>query len=270
MENLRNFDPLTEPWTGSRLPELNRYFESRSPEVLLQAAAERFGDRLVMATGFGPSGVVLMHLLSQAGLQIPVFYLQTDLLFPETLALRDRLRERFGLQFIEVHCGLSLDDQARQYGPNLWQSNPDLCCHLRKVVPLRRFLADKEAWITGIRRDQSTSRANIRLIDWDRANGLIKLNPLAGWTKRQVWTHIVAHNLPYNSLHDRGYPSIGCHPCTRPVNADEPERAGRWPGRAKTECGIHLQDTGDWGLQTLQLTNSQTIFWRHGNEHLSL
>ena len=164
-------------WTKEHLPSISHYFEHRPAEQLLGDALDHFGDELVMATGFGTSGVVLMHIVSQLRPQTTFFYLQTDLLFPETMALRDRLVERLGIRFTEVHCGLSLEAQAEQHGSDLWSHSPDLCCHLRKVVPLRRYLADKSAWITGLRRDQSASRANTPLVAWDAANGLVKLNP---------------------------------------------------------------------------------------------
>jgi phosphoadenosine phosphosulfate reductase len=228
-------------WTKEHLPSISRYFEYRPAEQLLGDALDNFGDEIALATGFGTSGVVLMHMVAQLRPQTTVFYLQTDLLFPETMALRDRLSERLGIQFTEVHSGLSLEAQVEQHGPDLWAHNPDLCCHLRKVVPLRRYLIDKKAWITGLRRDQSAARANTPLVAWDAANGLVKLNPLAGWTGKDIWRYLYINDLPYNELHDQGYPSVGCQPCTRPVARGEDERAGRWAGWEKTECGIHLQ-----------------------------
>lgn len=236
--------PAVLPWVPANLDSISRRFEGRHPRELLQWGATTFGEDIVMATGFGVSGIVLMHMASQLRTRLTVFFLQTDLLFLETMALRSQLTERLGVRFVEVHSGLSLEDQRLQYGDKLWQSNPDLCCQLRKVNPLRRFLADKRAWITGIRRDQSASRADAPLVSWDRAHDLVKLNPLAGWTRDQVWTYIYQHQLPYNPLHDQGYPSLGCTHCTRQVKAGDPERAGRWAGFDKTECGIHVQPDG--------------------------
>jgi len=228
-------------WSPAVLPSLSQQFEGRRPDELLRAALAAFGPDLVLATGFGPSGVVLMHMLAHLSPETPVFYLQTDLLFPETLAVRDELAARLGLKFIEIHCGLSLTEQAAAHGPDLWQRNPDLCCHLRKVSPLRQFLADKAAWVTGLRRDQSTARAQTPLLAWDMVNGLVKLNPLVAWSEADVWGYIAVHHLPYNVLHDQGYPSLGCIPCTRSVAEGQDVRAGRWAGWNKTECGIHLQ-----------------------------
>lgn len=242
-------ETLTVPQTPlsrqpANLPHISRRFEGRAAQELLRWGLATYGDDIALATGFGPSGVVLMHMVSQLRPETTVFYLQTDLLFAETLALRDQLAARLGLRFREIHCALSLDDQRRQYGPELWRHNPDLCCRLRKVVPLRRFLAGQRAWIAGIRRDQSPARAATPLVGWDHANQVVKLNPLAFWTDEQVWAYIGRYHLPYNSLHDAGYPSLGCVPCTRAVAPGEDARAGRWPGQDKIECGIHIQPDG--------------------------
>jgi phosphoadenosine phosphosulfate reductase len=139
-----------------------------------------------------------------------------------------------------LHSGLSLAAQADQHGPALWSHDPDRCCQLRKVAPLRQYLATQRAWISAIRRDQTRHRASAGLVEWDRTNGLVKLNPLAAWTAGQVWAYVLKYELPYNPLHDQGYPSIGCWPCTRAVAAGADPRSGRWAGLAKTECGIHL------------------------------
>jgi phosphoadenosine phosphosulfate reductase len=137
---------------------------------------------------------------------------------------------------------LTPEEQARVYGEALWKRNPDLCCNARKVEPLRRKLSQLDAWITSIRRDQTAARAGVRKIQWDEKFDLVKINPLADWTSKQVWRYIVAHDVPYNSLHDQNYPSIGCTHCTRAIRAGEDPRAGRWPGFAKTECGLHQKD----------------------------
>ncbi|KAA3661684.1 MAG: phosphoadenylyl-sulfate reductase [Chloroflexi bacterium] len=236
--------PRSLNWFPANLGAFNRRFEEQSPEVVLRWGLTTFNEDIVLATGFGPSGVVLMHMVSQIRAETAVFFLQTDLFFPETLALRDELRERFNINFVEVHSGLSLNEQAIQFGSALWQRNPDLCCRLRKVNPMRRYLSEKKAWITGVRRDQGRSRANTQIVAWDNANHLIKLSPLATWRREQVWDYIYKNNLPYNDLHDHGYPSIGCLPCTKPVAAGEDERAGRWANMEKTECGIHIQPDG--------------------------
>ena len=145
-----------------------------------------------------------------------------------------------GIRFERVHSGISLPMQALRHGEKLWERDPDTCCQIRKVMPQRQFLASYDAWITGIRRDQTAFRANTGLVEWDYANKMVKLNPLAAWTSDQVWEHIKKHDLPYNPLHDYGYPSIGCWTCTNPVEPGQDPRAGRWAGTTKTECGIHL------------------------------
>jgi phosphoadenosine phosphosulfate reductase len=228
-------------WTRSELKLVSDHFEGRRPEEILQWGIDSFAPGLALATGFGAEGVTLMHMVSQLAPETTVFYLDTELLFPETYELRDQLAERLGLTFTRVATRLTLDEQARQYGDALWARDPNQCCHLRKVQPLREYLLFKDAWITAIRRDQTTARAKAGLVEWDSANGLVKLNPLAGWTKADVWAYLHIHELPYNRLHDRGYKSIGCWPCTRAVAPGEDDRAGRWSGFGKTECGIHLK-----------------------------
>lgn len=194
-----------------------------------------------MGTGFGASGVVLMDLLSHVRPGATVFYLDTDLLFSETHALRDRLATRFDLDIVRVHSGVALDEQAEQHGDELWNRDPDRCCFIRKVKPLRAYLADKTAWITAIRRDQSPTRTDTEHVEWSAANEVVKVNPLADWTADDIWSYIERHNLPYNPLHDEGFPSIGCIPCTARADEDDDPRAGRWSGSSKTECGLHLE-----------------------------
>lgn len=143
------------------------------------------------------------------------------------------------MRIIRVEPVVSLDEQAAAYGPALWSREPDRCCALRKVEPLRRFLQGYRAWITGLRRQQSPTRAGTRPVEWDQRFGLVKVNPLFRWSRDEVWRYIRDHDVPYNPLHDRGYPSIGCWPCTTPVAPGEDERAGRWRGFHKTECGLH-------------------------------
>lgn len=243
--SIKTIDTPVRNWKPANLGRISQRFEQQHPKELLRWALATYGDNMVVATGFGGSGIVQMHMISQIRPKTTFFYLQTDVLFPETLALRDELAERLGIQFTEVHSGLSLGEQAFQYGRVLWTRNPDLCCLMRKVEPMKQFLADKRAWVTAIRRDQSASRAQTQLVDWDDTNGLIKLAPLATWTKEQVWDYIEAHNLPYNALRDAGYGSIGCMPCTRPLRDGETdERAGRWAGTDKIECGLHIQPDG--------------------------
>lgn len=236
-------DTPTTNWSPEQLALVNDGLQDASPRTVLQWGLEQFGSRLAIATGFGPSGVVLLHIASKLDQDATYFYVDTDLLFDETYAFRDALAERLGIRFTRVHSGLDLNEQADRFGEKLWARDPNQCCFLRKVQPLRRFLATQEAWATGIRRDQSKSRQGIGLVEWDRINHLPKLNPLAGWTEEDIWAYIELHELPYNPLHDQGYPSLGCVPCTRAVAPGEDPRAGRWPGHSKTECGIHTADS---------------------------
>ena len=235
---------LTRETSPEDLQRISAEFENASPETILRWASENFGKDLAVATGFGAEGCVLVAMLSSISAEARIFYLDTDLLFPETYELRDRLETRYGVRFERRTPRLSIADQASKYGERLWERQPDLCCRLRKVEPLQEMLKGARAWVTAIRREQSLQRANIGLVERDEKFGLIKINPLATWSSRDVWEYIVRHEVPYNPLHDHGYPSIGCVPCTTPVRIGEDMRAGRWRGTGKTECGIHERNPG--------------------------
>ncbi len=222
---------------------LNDIFEGKHPDRVLQWSFDTYGSEVALGTGFGPSGVFLMHRIYKLGLGIPVFYLDTNLLFDQTYKLRDRLQEKLGIKITQVTPSLTLDEQKEKFGDELWNRNPDQCCYIRKVEPLKRYLSDKKGWITGIRRNQSDTRKNTRILEYDDINQVLKLNPLAELTSDEIWDYINDHELPYNPLHDDGYPSIGCIPCTSPVKDGEDERNGRWRGVDKTECGIHFSKT---------------------------
>jgi len=252
MTDLPITDIKTAEWTTETLKTVSDRFEGRSPEDILRWGFETFSPHIALATGFGAEGVILMHMTSLIAPDASVFYLDTDLLFKETYKLRDVLAERLGTRFTRVHSGVSLNEQADEHGPALWSVDPNLCCQIRKVKPLREFLSTQNAWITAIRRDQTKPRANAGIVEWDRTNALVKLNPLAGWTHDQVWDYIRAHDLPYNPLHDEGYPSIGCWPCTRPVADGADPRSGRWAGQDKNECGIHVQQQPDGTVSMLR------------------
>ena len=225
--------------------ELNAWsasFETKQPQDVLTAAIERYGQKIVLACSFGAEDVVLVDMVHRINPSVPLFYLDTDFLFRETYATRDRIIERYQLkptQVIQVKSLLTPQKQAAEYGDALWTGNPDQCCQLRKVEPLTRVLRGYDAWITGIRRDQAPFRANAGLIEWDQKFELIKVNPLARWTWTDVWTYIKIYDVPYNQLHDQHYPSIGCTYCTAPVAPGDDPRAGRWKNFAKTECGLH-------------------------------
>ena len=214
--------------------------EEMSAEDLLRWAHSEYGDRLCLTCSWQKQSSVLVHMVSELDLDIPVVELDTQLFFKETYETRQRLVERYDLDLIRPHV-LSVAEQHAQEGPNLWERDPDRCCHLRKVEPLIRVLDPYDAWITGIRRDQAPSRANAGKVERSERYGVWKLQPLADWSEADVWRYIAANEIPYNPLHDVGYRSIGCIPCTRPTRPDEEERAGRWAGSDKLECGIHLE-----------------------------
>jgi phosphoadenylyl-sulfate reductase (thioredoxin) len=232
--------------TSSALPEDDdpveiaaRTLEGRPPEEVLAEAATRFGPRVAFATGFGPEGCVLLDVIARHRLPVEVLTLDTGLLFPETLSLWRRLEERYGLTIRSVRPRLGVAEQAALHGPRLWERDPDHCCGMRKVEPLADALAGLDAWVTAIRREQTQERRDARVVERDRRFGLVKVNPLAPWTHAQVWEYIRENDVPFNALHSRGYPSVGCWPCTSPVREGEDARAGRWRHREKTECGLH-------------------------------
>ena len=227
-------------WSKEYLNILNSNFKNAEPAEILKWAVDNFGDKAAMGTGFGSSGLLLLHQIYRNNLDIPVFYIDTDLLFGETYRLKDRLEERFKISFQRVHTDVSLDEQAEEHLPELWRNNPNKCCLIRKVLPLKNYLSDKEGWISGVRRQQSESRNMTLIFEWDPLNEVLKINPLAEWSSQDVWDYIHINDLPYNPLHDAGYPSIGCVPCTDKVEPGEHERNGRWKSSDKMECGIHV------------------------------
>jgi phosphoadenylyl-sulfate reductase (thioredoxin) len=233
---------MVGPAVASEDPaELRRWSDSLANEPAAQVlalAAQRWPD-IRFSTAFGPEGCVLIDLIARHRLPIDVFTLDTGLLFPETHALWQRLQDRYGLPIRAVRPSLTVAQQGVLFGERLWERDPDRCCALRKIEPLRGALAGAQAWVTSIRRDQTRERSTAALAEWDERFSLVKLNPLAHWTGAAVWAYLRAHDVPVNALHERGYGSIGCQPCTTPVAAGEGARAGRWRGHEKTECGLH-------------------------------
>ncbi|HEY6400713.1 MAG TPA: phosphoadenylyl-sulfate reductase [Blastocatellia bacterium] len=222
------------------IKQLSRRFEAAGIEEILEWAAERFSPRLVMTSNFGAEGVVVIDHLARVAPRTPIIYLETGFQFAETDQLKERLRARYGMNIVRRRARLTVEEQDRIHGERLYEREPDLCCRIRKVEPLAEALKGYNAWVAALRRDQSPTRANIGVVEWNARHGLIKINPLAAWTRQQVWDYIVSHELPYNPLYDDGYASIGCVPCTRRVAAGAHERSGRWDGEKKLECGIHL------------------------------
>jgi phosphoadenosine phosphosulfate reductase len=212
------------------LPDVD--FEGMAAEDLLRWAAAEFGDRLCLTCSWQRQSSVLVHMVSELGLDVDVVELDTQVLFAETYETRDRLVERYGLKLKSFR---PIDAPDR-----LWETDPDRCCGIRKVEPLERALRGYDAWITGIRRGQSPTRANAQKVEWSERYGVWKVQPLVDWDAKRVDAYALVNEIPINPLHERGYPSIGCIPCTRPVREGEDERAGRWSGSGKLECGIHV------------------------------
>jgi phosphoadenosine phosphosulfate reductase len=223
----------------SDFSELNHSFEQRSLDDLLTWSLSTFGNKLALMTSFGPTGMVILDRLAKLSPGVKVITIDTDFLFEETYTLREQIQRRYPIQLEIRKSALTPAMQAEVYQPELWRVNPDLCCQLRKVIPLQEVISGLEAWITGLRRDQSSVRSTLPLVFWDTKYNLVKINPLANWTRDQVWSYLLENNIPYNPLHDQGYGSIGCIHCTQPNNNSGNERTGRWPGSSKTECGIH-------------------------------
>ncbi|TXK78076.1 phosphoadenylyl-sulfate reductase [Paenibacillus sp. N3.4] len=213
-------------------------FENQSPQAILKLAVDTFPS-LTLACSFGAEDVVLVDMLQKINPNVDIFYLDTNVHFAETYETRDRLEQHYGAKFVQVLPKLTLEEQAAQYGEELWKSDANQCCNIRKVDPLTDILKNYDAWITGIRRDQAPTRANAKKVEYDVKFGLIKFNPLASWTSEDVWNYIRENDVIYNPLHDRNFPSIGCTHCTRPVADGEDPRAGRWASIEKTECGLH-------------------------------
>lgn len=228
------------PERAARIEAWNRDLSEHTPSEILAWASQTFGDKLTLACSFGGvTGMALLDMAAKAGLEIPVFYIDTDFLFPETYKTRDIAARKYGLTPLGFRPKLTPEEQAAQFGEKLWETQPDLCCAIRKVEPNGRALAGREAWIAGLRRDQSNTRKAVDPVQWDAKFGLYKLAPLWNWTEEEVWDYVGRERVRVNELHMEGYASIGCTYCTRPIAEGEDLRAGRWSGSGKTECGLH-------------------------------
>ncbi len=232
----------TLPMSPAEVAEQADRLESLSAEHVLEWAADRFGERLLLTCSWQKQSSVLVHMVSEIAPGVRVVEFDTGLLFPETYETRKRLISRYPIKFERIEPELTVSEQAETHGDRLWERDPDACCGIRKVAPLEQALRGMDAWVTGIRREQSTTRQNARKIELDERRGVVKVQPLADWTSRDVWRYIWRHGIPYNPLHDHGYPSIGCIPCTTSVSGQaSDERAGRWRGTGKVECGLHAR-----------------------------
>jgi phosphoadenosine phosphosulfate reductase len=237
---------MSEPhFSADEIAAACAFLEGRSPEAILRWAVEQFYPRLTMATAFGPEGNCIIHMLADINPRVRIFNLETGYQFPETLEVRERIKQKYGIEVEYIRPEMTVAEYEDEHGGPLYTIRPDQCCLDRKILPLRRAVVGYEAWISAIRRDQTGDRAQASVVQWDAKFSLVKINPLLHWTKKDVWNFIAKHDVPYNPLHDRGYPSIGCWPCTAPVNDGEDERAGRWRGTGKKECGLHVVEHQD-------------------------
>jgi len=230
-----------------QIASVNQHLTEAPPERVLRWAVDSFGDKLTMATAFGAEGCCLIHMLAEIDPGIRIFNLETGYQFGETLQLRERIKERYGIEVEYIRPETTVAEYEAEHGGPLYRIRPDQCCHDRKLLPLRRAVVGYEAWISAIRRDQTSHRAAAGVVQWDAKFNLVKVNPLLTWTRKDVWNFILQNDVPYNPLHDRGYPSIGCWPCTAAVGEGADERAGRWAGSVKKECGLHVIEVQDGG-----------------------
>jgi phosphoadenosine phosphosulfate reductase len=226
--------------TAEDVTRLAEHFEPLRAEELVEFAAERFENRMVLTCSWQMGTSILVHMTREVAPQTRLVEIDTGLLFPETHETRRRLVEHYGLEVETLRPLQSVAQQAAAHGAALWEREPDRCCGLRKVAPLERAIRGADGWLTGIRRDQTVQRARAPKLVLDANRGVVKVQPLVDWNERDCWRYIHRNAVPYNELHDRGFPSIGCMPCTRTVGSDEHTRAGRWAGSGKSECGLHV------------------------------
>lgn len=233
--------------SAEQIAEAGAKLEGSSPQAILRWAVETFYPRLTMATAFGAEGCCIIHMLAEIQPKVRIFNLDTGYQFVETLELRERIYQRYDIAVEMVRPDQTVAEYEAEHGGPLHGIRPDQCCYDRKIVPLRRAIAGHDAWISAIRRDQTEHRARAGIVQWDAKFNLVKINPLLAWTKSDVWRFVLENDIPYNPLHDQGYPSIGCWPCTARVGAGGDDREGRWAGSAKKECGLHVIEVNDGG-----------------------
>ncbi|MCL7747137.1 phosphoadenylyl-sulfate reductase [Halalkalibacter alkaliphilus] len=220
--------------------QVNKELERKDSLEVLKWAYEKFGDKLVYSCSFGVEGMVLIDLISKVKKDATILFLDTDFHFKETYVLIEKVKKRYPTLNIELaKPEVTPEEQAKQHGDRLWERDPDACCNIRKMIPLERELSRYDAWISGLRREQSPTRANTQFVNQDNRFKSIKICPLIHWTEEEIWMYVKLHQLEYNELHDRNYPSIGCEYCTKPVAEGEDPRSGRWANSEKTECGLH-------------------------------
>jgi phosphoadenosine phosphosulfate reductase len=222
-----------------QVQQIQSHAERLRPEEVLRWAFATFDQDVAISSGMGVEGMVLLDIASHITPNLRVFTIDTEFLFPETYDLIERIEKRYGIRVERLLSTLTPERQEEVHGGALWARNPDQCCNVRKIEPLKKKLSTLRAWITAIRRDQTSHRSGAKRVEWDSKFGLIKINPLVDWTSEMVWNYVRKHDVPYNALHDQNFPSIGCMHCTRAVRPGDDPRSGRWSGNAKTECGLH-------------------------------
>ena len=241
------WDILTKISTGARrmptfdpekIEQISQELERQKPQQIITWAVETFSPQIAVSSSFQTQSVPLLHMVSRIDPEILVFFLDTGFHFWETLIFREQLQRELDLRIQNLYVDKQWKNFLGRFGRNLYEQDPDLCCYLRKVQPMQKAMKTVHAWISGIRRDQTATRRNAKILELER-DGLVKINPLLNWTRQDVQEYVRRYNLPDHPLFEQGYRSIGCKPCTRPVRQDENERAGRWSGKGKTECGLH-------------------------------
>lgn len=243
-----NFKNLADKFSNKSAHEILRYFFLIYSEEGLPGTSGRQKDRIALASSLGAEDQVLTHMVRTMHPNARIFVLDTGRLHSETYEVMDQTMKQYDMHYEILFPDRSeVEEMASTYGPNLFyesSENRKKCCHVRKVIPLQRILSTLDVWITGLRKQQAITRGTIEKIEWDEANGLIKFNPLVDWSEKEVWEYIRKNRIPYNKLHDEGYPSIGCAPCTRAIKPGEDVRAGRWWWEApeQKECGLHVVD----------------------------
>lgn len=229
---------MKDKWTEEELKKVSDSLEGKGPEAAFRWVIDNFDAKdFMLACSFAEC--VLIDMLVRLKKDARIFFIDTGFLFKETLDNVAKVEEKYGIKVERVRPKMTPAELEKKYGPELWKREPDKCCELLKVHPLKEALSGVKVWITGLRREEAPTRASAPIVGWDAKFGLIKVNPIADWTRKQVWDYVTANGVPYNELLDKGYPSIGCQPCTNPVKPGEDERAGRWAGFEKKECGLH-------------------------------
>jgi phosphoadenosine phosphosulfate reductase len=222
------------------LERLSQEFEAHSPQEILQWAVGEFWPDIALSSSFQTQSMPLLHMVMRIQPEMRIFFLDTGFHFWETLIFREQMAYEWQLNVVDLHRDARWDVFARQHGRSLPRSDANLCCFINKVQPMQKAMQGLRAWITGIRRDQTNNRARARILEVQK-DGLVKINPLLNWTRKDVQEYIETHHLPSHPLLEKGYRSIGCAPCTTATQSDQNERAGRWVGQGKTECGLHTE-----------------------------